>query len=212
MTKAFQLSGRCRSISCGNIFAHFRPFLPISHHSVYISTLISSHTRSRSLPIPHFNMNNSLQQTALDVIAYLRMIPRWTGSNIAVIGGVARLHYKPGGRHTSVSEGQLHRLASVCIESYTAYRMWTSWLNTLGRTHSPYRKPSMRTSWLTSALPFTRILADSATRKAAPNGGEPVSHRISFYGPTIVRPFCTDSIPLCPAFCLYRPFLNTASP
>lgn len=48
-------------------------------------------------------------------------------------------------------------------------------------------------------------------RQTAPNGGEPVSHRISFYGPIIVRPFCTDSIPLCPAFCLSRPFLSTAS-
>ena len=156
-------------------------------------------------------MNNSLQQTALDVIAALGMIPHWSDTNIAVIGGLARLHYNPVGRRTAVREGQAHRLANVCIEAYPAYRMWTSWLNALWRIHSPSRKPSMRASWLTSALTFTRIPADFATGKRHPMAVNRCPTASPFYGPIIVRPFCTDSIPLCPAFCLSRPFLNTAS-
>lgn len=49
-------------------------------------------------------MSTALEQTVLDVIRALKRIPRYATTKIAVIGGLARLHYNPHGRLTTVSE------------------------------------------------------------------------------------------------------------
>ena len=64
-----------------------------------------------------------LEQTALEVIRALKSIPRYSDLKVAVIGGLARMHYNPIGRFTDVSStaslvGWLHK-------AYIVPRMWT---------------------------------------------------------------------------------------
>lgn len=43
-----------------------------------------------------------LEQTALEVISALRRIPQYSQLRVAVIGGLARMHYNPEDRVTMV--------------------------------------------------------------------------------------------------------------